>query len=782
MLESLQADSAVLFIDLLRKPKEELITGNIDLSLNKLNMVHHLFPGINGHNINVSLKEQRFDTTDIDLKGRYFNSRLAAPTHSDHASIMATMLGGAGNSSYFSLGAARGVNLTSSDFAYLMPDDPESYETYNISIQNHSYGTGIENYYSADASAYDASALLMPTLLHVFSSGNSGQETSEEGNYAGIPRRANITGSFKMAKNIITVGAADEHNKIMEQSSKGPAYDGRIKPELVAFGQDGSSGSAALVSGAAALLQQAYQDRHGRLPSSGLVKAILLNSADPVDSTHISYSTGFGSLNALKAVESLNSNSYFESSVRKNQSSFFSLNIPSGIAQCKVMLVWNDPPAETNAAKALVNDLDIKLSLFSAAQSWLPWVLNHSPEIDSLQLPPSRKVDTLNNIEQITIDNPQPGIYTLEVRGYKMISETQSFAISYLIDTTTYFRWTFPSSEDVISADELNVLRWESNSNADSRIEYAINGGSWQPLSQHSATRDNYFDWIAPDTQCLARLRAVIPSLNIISESEEFIISPPVEVKVGFNCADSLMLFWNGKKNNLYQVYRLGANYLEPLAVSSDTFFIIKKDPGLALEFAVAPVLGIKTGLRSNSIDYSTQGVSCYFQNFYATLLNLHTANLELSLGSVYGVNRIDFQKKYAEGFRSVHSVDHPSEVAASFIDASLTKGVNYYRASVTFSNGLSVYSPVETILYFPAQPVIAFPNPVRQSQPFTLIAQEPGIYSFVIYTLNGKIFHRGTLNDIKQQISGISFPAGVYLLKYFSQQGNSFIQNLVVY
>jgi hypothetical protein len=37
---------------------------------------------------------------------------------------------------------------------------------------------------------------------------------------------------------------------------KGPAFDGRIKPEMVAFGIDGSSGAAALVSGVAILLQQ----------------------------------------------------------------------------------------------------------------------------------------------------------------------------------------------------------------------------------------------------------------------------------------------------------------------------------------------------------------------------------------------------------------------------------------------------------------------------------------------------------------------------------------------
>ena len=38
-----------------------------------------------------------------------------------------------------------------------------------------------------------------------------------------------------MAKNIITVGHIDSLGNVLSLSSRGPAYDGRIKPELVAF-------------------------------------------------------------------------------------------------------------------------------------------------------------------------------------------------------------------------------------------------------------------------------------------------------------------------------------------------------------------------------------------------------------------------------------------------------------------------------------------------------------------------------------------------------------------
>src|SRR4030095_10435784 len=123
------------------------------------------------------------------------------------------------------------------------------YQQYNVSVQNHSYGTGIENFYAADAMAYDASVITRSTLTHVFSAGNSGGSASASGIYTGITGFANLTGSFKMAKDIITVGHTDSFGIVLPLSSRGPAYDGRLKPELVAFGEDGSSGAAAIVSG-----------------------------------------------------------------------------------------------------------------------------------------------------------------------------------------------------------------------------------------------------------------------------------------------------------------------------------------------------------------------------------------------------------------------------------------------------------------------------------------------------------------------------------------------------
>ena len=288
---------------------------------------------------------------------------------------MATMAAGGGNTSPYAKGAAWGANLTASDFSSLLPDADTVYKRYSLSVQNHSYGTGIENYYGADAAAYDMTVVNNPWLVHVFSAGNSGTATPASGTYSGISGYANLTGSFKHSKNTMSVGAIDSFLNIVSFSSRGPAYDGRVKPELVAFGFDGSSGSAALVSGSVALLQDAYKSMHqDSLPTAALIKAVLINTADDVGRPLIDFESGYGNMNAHAAMRTLINGQHFQDSVSAGQEQTFMLQVPANSSKVKVTLAWTDPIAVANAAKALVHDLDAELKLSTTGETWLPWV------------------------------------------------------------------------------------------------------------------------------------------------------------------------------------------------------------------------------------------------------------------------------------------------------------------------------------------------------------------------------------------------------------------------
>src|ERR1700741_1007525 len=206
-IDSLLPSKMIRFIDMPRKPKEELAVGLTDNSVNQINLAHRNYPAINGNNLVVSIKENRFDSSDIDFKGRFLSTSISSPQLTTHALIMASLIGGGGNTFYTGKGTAWGVKLSSSNFANLLPEPDAIYQQYQITVQNHSYGTGIENFYGADAAAYDASVMANQSLLHVFSAGNSGNQASNSGSYNGIAGLANLTGSFKMAKNVLTVGA-----------------------------------------------------------------------------------------------------------------------------------------------------------------------------------------------------------------------------------------------------------------------------------------------------------------------------------------------------------------------------------------------------------------------------------------------------------------------------------------------------------------------------------------------------------------------------------------------
>lgn len=771
----------VVFADVHRIPRDELTTGSLDISLNKISFSHNRFPSINGETINVSLKEQGFDSTDIDIKGRVFGTGVGSNVQSSHAAIMATMLTGAGNTSPFAKGAAWGANLSSSGYTTLLPDADGIYSQYRLSVQNHSYGTGIENYYGADAASYDMSVWNNPTLLHVFSSGNSGNSSSSSGSYSGLAGFANLTGSFKMAKNIITVGATDSFNVVAILSSRGPAFDGRVKPDLIAFGEDGSSGSAALVSGSAALVQQAYKIDHNHLPSSALVKAVLLNSADDVGQQHVDFISGYGSLNAAAAVSSIKEKRFFEGSIVQNEIKTFPITIPPGVSQLKLTITWTDTAATPNSTKALVNDIDALLQLPVTNETWQPWVLSSYPNKDSLLLAAIRKTDTLNNTEQITIDNPQAGNYLVGVRGSRIqTSKPQAFAIAYQLDTANRFTWTFPTSTDVLTASGRNILRWQTNIIGTGRMEFSANGTQWHTIDPAVDLSLQYFKWDVPDTITTAFLR-MNPNSYPEVISGNFVISKPLSINVGFDCPDSFLLYWNRTKLTPYQVYSLGDKYLGPLQTTSDSFIVFQKQQHPRLFYSVAPLINGKPGQRSYTINYTSQGVACFVKTFFALLQN-NTAFLTAEMGSLYNVAEISFQKITGLGVSTLSTISNPLSLSLSFTDSQLTQGLNLYRLQVKLKDGNIVFSNTDLVYYFPEHPVLVYPNPAKQNEGVNIIARDPGVYSIHIYDVHGRLLHRQRLDNITQKLHPLVLAKGLYFIKIVAQDGKTFEQKFIVY
>jgi hypothetical protein len=749
-------------IDILtQKPKEELAITGFDLSTNQLNLVHARFPLFSGEGEHVSIKENDFDTADIDLKGRIDPSPLASKEITNHANFMATIIAGARNSVYYAKGAAPAARISSSSFESVLPDSDDYYLKNNITIQNHSYGTSIDNNYGLNAVAFDEIAHKNESLLHVFSSGNSGVDTSKSGTYANVPDFANITGNFKMAKNILVVGAVDSFGIAPPQSSAGPAYDGRIIPQIVAFQMNGTSESAALVSGTASLLQQYFKTKNNQDLPSALAKAILINSADDVGNPGPDFKTGFGNMNAMKAMDCIKENDILSGTITNGIADSFDLTIPENISLLKITLVWNDTTASTFSPKALVNDLDLQLISTSLNTVWKPWVLNTFPNADSLNNPAVRSRDSLNNEEQITLENPVAGRYKIDVKGYNVVTSNQKYFIAYSLDSAFYFNWQRPAGEDFAQKGMQTLLKWQSSFAGNGVLEYKfISGQNWQKIADVNISKSN-FNWLVPDTVARVLLRMKINSNYYYSDT--FLITTLLQPKTGFVCGDSVLIYWN-KVNAIqdYRIYHLGEKYMEPYKTVSDTFAIILKNDLDNHFFAVAPVLADSTiGTKSYAFDYTLQGAGCFINSFYANLLD-NKAHLILDLGTLHDVMSISFEKLNGNNYETISSSIVP-QFENTFDFGPLKNGISFFRAKVILKNGSVIYSPIEPVTYVEPGKYLLLPVPVKKNEAINLYTTIPDNEIITVIDATGRIVLKKEIQFTHEYIQTSALQAGLY-------------------
>ncbi len=759
-LPSLLQQDYILFANEARRPHEELAVNDIDLGLNTMSAIGSNFPGSTGLDINVSVKENRYDN-DLDLLGRSFKSFKTSDITSGHATTMATLIGGNGNSYIKGLGVAPKVNFTSSSFEQLMPDSTAIFKSYNISVQNHSYGTGIENYYGPESAAYDQQIFETDSLVHVFSSGNIGTSAPESGVYNGVNGVANLSGDFKQAKNVIVVGGTDRMGNPESLSSAGPAYDGRVKPELIADGEDGTSGAAALVSGTVALLQQAYKAQYKQLPSAALIKSVLINSAYEITAAQgPQYKSGFGSLNALEALRTINDKHFFFGSVSNNTSMSYPVIVPQNCRELKISLAWNDPAAPLNAPSALINDLDLSVTTPSG-QEILPWVLSSFPSADSLSAPAKRQVDTLNNTEQISLQNPAAGIYTVHVKGQQVTSGTQKFYVAHQETIANRFEWIYPSAGDQLFAGEDNYVRWQSSFNATlGTISVSFDHGlTWKPVN-NATLKNRYYTWSTPDVFTKAMLKMVIGDQTFTSA--EFSISKPLSLDVGYQCSSGILLQWQPQPGSTsYTVYTIKDKLLQKLTATTDTSIIVSAQQQTSTYFAVSAAGNGFEGIKSYTIDATTQGVGCYVKTLLANAVN-NTVVLNLQLGSVYNLKSITLEKTNSAGkYYTLSTIPLTTSISYQYTDNNPRQGKQYYRAKLTTTTGDIIYSNIADATYLQPSQFVIYPNPVAGQ--INILSGDINNYEFKLYGSDGKLNTVKSFNELQNTIP-VKLVAGVYI------------------
>lgn len=752
-IDTLLNQEDVHFIDLVRKPKTELIT-ELDAPVNLSGAFHHYFPDVRGENTLVVIKEDRFDTTDIDISGRANLSRLASSQSSVHASMMATIIAGNGNSYIRGNGIAPSSSLLSTDYNNLSPDN---ITLLGSSIQNHSYGVGIENYYGIEASEYDSQIYQEDTLLHIFSAGNSGDEIPETGTYTGVGKFANLTGTFKQAKNILTIGAVNSEYEVENFSSNGPAYDGRIKPELVAGGVDGTSGAAAACTGVSTLLSHLYYQLNHTAPSAALIKSILISSASNVD--NINYRTGFGNINALDAGKIIQQKQYLNGEVSTGSTKKYSLNIPANIHKVKVTLAWNDPPAAINAPRALVNDLDLYVTS-NKGDTIRPWVLSSFPKADSLSRAAVRGIDSINNVEQVTMELPAAGNYDMHIFG-RETDRLQKFALSWQFYPENAFEWTYPLSDDQLFSSSYTYVRWNTSLSGKATLQYSLDGGaSWQFVTDTINIAKGYYLWTTPLAFSTARLKLTINNTDKISPL--FSISSHPLLSVGYLCQDENQLYWSKiPQASSYTVYHISGHLLIPYKTVTDTFVTIPSADMNTPYWAVSAITPKCEGIKSPTIDIQKQGVSCYLKTFTGVYdEETGQVKLALSLSGFQHLAKITCQKIISPTqVKEIGIIHEPDNCCYSFTDPMPTDGKNTYHVLLETQKGLTFPFLLDVIVVR-AGDIQLFPNPV--STDLNILCGSNNDYILSIYTSSGSHLLQNRINGYTNKISLANLPSGI--------------------
>ncbi|MCD4683921.1 MAG: S8 family serine peptidase [Bacteroidales bacterium] len=585
-LEQIINQPFVSFVEpLYPDPQPENYTGKTLHNSNVLDSDYDAGRHYDGTGINIMLQDDGIIGPHIDYEGRIGNQYITS-NYGDHGDHCAGIIFGAGNLDPTTTGMAPGAELYTYGAAPTYPGFeliPNHYSNPGIRISSTSYSNGCNAGYTTLARTMDLHIRNYESLMHVFSAGNSGTENCGYGAGAGW---GNVTGGHKIGKNVIATANLDYKDALSNSSSRGPAHDGRIKPDISAKGstvystvdpntyanKSGTSMACPGIAGSLAQLYQAYKELNGgQEPQGGLMKGLILNTAEDLGNPGPDFKYGWGRINNLRAVKTLEENRYFVDEISQGETNTHAINIPSGTKQMRVMVYWTDKEASVGTSKALVNDLDITLS-DPSNNDYYPWLLSHYPNPDSLNKPAGKGIDRLNNMEQVEIDDPQSGNYTLTIDGYEIPFGPQGYYVLYDF-VSEEVTLTYPQGGEVFAPGESIVIRWDAQGTADNFIlEYSDDSGqNWTVINDNIAGNLRYYNWSLPSNITGEGLVKVSRNgYNHESEETFSIMQIIQDIEFIRSCPNSVTIGWDPIASaEYYNVYQLGEKYMEMVGTTT---------------------------------------------------------------------------------------------------------------------------------------------------------------------------------------------------------------------
>lgn len=447
-----------------------------------------------------------------------------------------------------------------------------------IELTSNSYGINVTacpnlNRYSVNDRGDDNATFSFPYLLNVYSNGNN--QTVCAGGF---------NTSSKSSKNALHVAALENADLMSTYSSFGPSIDGRLIPQVSAVGSNvwslsynnsyefmsGTSMSTPGTTGVLALLYERYKKIYnGQRPLASMMKALVSNTARDIGNVGPDYKHGFGQLNGVRAIEALEKKMFYTATVNQGALHTRNIVVPAGVTQLKIMVAWTDVPGTPGVAKILVNDLDLRV--VNNAVTTLPWVLDPiNPNNVAV-----RGVDKLNNIEQITIDNPAAGTYTIQVSGTSIPSGSQEFSVIYDF-VTPELRLMYPIGNEKFTPGMTEFIRWDAAGvSGPFTVEYSTDGGTTYSVIANNIPNDiRHFEWRVPASVVdRARIRVIAGNRIDASKANFTVMAEPINLTIDpAVCGLSSYVFrWDAVPGARYEVMRLSGNSFVSVIQTTET-------------------------------------------------------------------------------------------------------------------------------------------------------------------------------------------------------------------
>jgi gliding motility-associated-like protein len=449
-----------------------------------------------------------------------------------------------------------------------------------IEITSNSYGINVTacpnlNRYATNDRGDDNATYTIPYLLNVYSNGNN-QSVCVGG----------FNTSSKSSKNALHVANLDNYDVISSSSSFGPSIDGRMIPQISAVGSNvwsvsyqnsyefmsGTSMSTPGTAGVLSLLYERYKNIYnGQKPLASMMKALVSNTARDIGNAGPDYKHGFGQLNGVRAVEALEKKWFYNATVNQGATNTRNIVVPAGVTQLKVMVAWTDAPGTPGATKILVNDLDLKV--VKDGVTTLPWVLD-PVNPNNLAI---RGIDKLNNVEQITIDNPTAGTYTITVNGISVPSGSQEFSVVYDF-VSPELRLMYPIGNEKLTPGMTEIIRWDAvGVTSPLTIEYSTDGGiTFNVIASNISADLRYYEWKVPASVVeKAKIRIIAGNRIDTSKANFTVMAEPINLSIDpVVCGLSSYVFkWDAIPGAKYEVLKLNGNNWNSVIQTTETSY-----------------------------------------------------------------------------------------------------------------------------------------------------------------------------------------------------------------